>query len=109
MIVYIKIKNKKIKLLEYTTFKDRFKTFKFYLKDIDFGIKLSKKKFANTYFFCKRVDVVFTDYKDNVMYIYPYQRSEKLIVKLKAKNVYYLPSGSTKDLKIGDRINIIKK
>ena len=44
--MYLKINNKKIKILEYTKFKDRFKSFKFYLKNIDFGIKLPNKKVA---------------------------------------------------------------
>ena len=107
--MYLKINNKKIKILEYTKFKDRFKSFKFYLKNIDFGIKLPNKKVANTYLFCQRVDVCFTDKDDNILYLYDNVKSEKYIIKLKAKNVYFFPKETTKYLKVGDKIKLTKK
>ena len=55
--MYLKINNKKITIYEYISFKDKFKSFKFYLDPINFGIKISNKKYANTYFFCQRVDI----------------------------------------------------
>ena len=51
--MYLKLKNKKLKINEYTKFKERFKSFKFYLKEMNYGIKLPNKKLANTYFFCQ--------------------------------------------------------
>lgn len=107
--MYLKLKNKKLKILEYTKFKDRFKTLKFFLFDFDFGIKLPKKKLANTYLFCQRVDICFTDKDDKILYLYSDVKSEKLILKFKAKNIYYLPIGTNKYLKKGDTIKLQKK
>ena len=107
--MYLKIKNEKIKINEYTKFKDRFKSLKFYLKEINFGIKLPNKKIANTYFFCQRIDICFTDNNDKILYLYSNIRSEKLIFKFKAKNVYFFPVGTNKLLKIGDVIKLKKK
>ena len=107
--MYLKIKNKKIEIKEYTKFIDRFKSFKFYLKEINFGIKIPKKKKASTYFFCQRIDICFTDKDDKVLYLYENVKSEKRIIKLKSKNIYYLPLGTCKNLKIGEKLNIIKK
>ena len=107
--MYLKLKNKKLKVLEYTKFKDRFKTLKFYLYDFDFGIKLPKKKLANTYLFCKKVDICFTDKEDKILYLYSDIRSEKLIFKFKAKNVYFFPVGTNKFLKKGEYIKLLKK
>ena len=59
--MYLRVKNKKIEIKEYKKFSDRFKSLKFYLKNLDFGIKLPNKKLANTTFFCQRVDICFTD------------------------------------------------
>lgn len=107
--MYIKIKNKKMEILEYTKFKERFKSLKFYLKDIDFGIKFPNKRTANTYFFCQRVDICFTDKDDNILYLFDNVKSEKYIIRLKAKNVYYFPKGTNKYLNIGDNIKLTKK
>ena len=107
--MYLKLKNKKIKVFEYTKFKDRFKSFKFYLKEIDFGIKFPNKKVANTYLFCQRVDVCFTDIDDKILYLYSNLKSEKFIIKFKAKNVYFFPKGTNKYLNIGDKIKLTKK
>ena len=57
--MYLRVKNKKIEIKEYKKFSDRFKSLKFYLKNLDFGIKLPNKKLANTTFFCQRVDICF--------------------------------------------------
>ena len=107
--MYLKAKNKKIKLYEYTKFKDRNKTFKFYLKKINFGIKLPNKKLANTCFYCHKVDICFTDKNDKILYLYSSVKTEKRILKLKAKNIYYLPEGTCNNLKIGDKIKITKR
>ena len=102
--MYLIVNNKRIKINEYTKFKDRFKTFKFYLEKIDFGIKLPKKKIANTTFFCQRVDICFTDKNDIILYLYENVKSEKRILKFKAKNIYYLPLNTVKHLKVGEKI-----
>ena len=107
--MYLKIKNEKIKINEYTKFKDRFKSLKFYLKEINFGIKLPNKKIANTYFFCQRIDICFTDKDDVIVRLLNNIRSEKIYIKFKAKNVYFFPVGTNKHLKIGDKIKLTKK
>ena len=107
--MYLKLKNKKLKINEYTKFKERFKSFKFYLKEMNFGIKLPNKKLANTYFFCQRVDICFTDKDDIIIKLLDNVRSEKLHLKLKAKNVYFLPVGTNKNLQLGQKIKLTKK
>ena len=107
--MYLKVNNKKIDIKEYTEFKDRFKSFKFYLKIIDFGIKLPKKKLANTTFFCQRIDICFTDKEDKILYLYENVKSEKRIFKIKANNIYYLPLNTVKYLKVGDNLKIYKE
>jgi len=106
--MYLLVNNKRIKIKEYTKFKDRFKTFKFYLEPIDFGIKLPKKKRATTTFFCQRVDICFTDKDEKILYLYEDVRSEKRIFKLKSKNIYYLPLNTVKYLKVGEKLKIRK-
>lgn len=107
--MYLKLKNKKLKINEYTKFKERFKSFKFYLKEMNYGIKLPNKKLANTYFFCQRVDICFTDKDDIIIKLIDNVRSEKLHLKLKAKNVYFLPVGTNKSLQLGQKIKLTKK
>jgi len=104
--MYIKNNNKKINIIEYIDFKDRFKSFKFYLKPIDFGIKISKKRYANTYFFCQRVDICFTDQNNKIIYLYKNVKSEKLIIKLHRYNIYYLPVGTCSNMNVGDILKI---
>ena len=107
--MYLKLKNQKLKINEYTKFKERFKSFKFYLKEMNFGIKLPNKKIANTYFFCQRVDICFTDKDDIIIKLLNNEKSEKLHLKLKAKNVYFLPVGTNKNLQLGQKIKLTKK
>ena len=45
---YIKVKNKKIKFKTVTEFKDRIKSFRFYLYPIKEGLCYPKKKMINT-------------------------------------------------------------
>lgn len=107
--MYLKLNNKKIQIYEYTNFKERFKSLKFYLKEINFGIKLPNKKIASTYFFCQRVDICFTDKDDIVIRLLNNIRSEKMYFKSKAKNIYFLPVGTNKYLEIGKKIKLTKK
>ena len=103
--MYLKLKKKNIDILEYTRFVDRFKSFKFYLEKIDFGIWLPRKKLANTYFFCQKVDICFTDKDDRILYLYESVKSEKMIFKIKSHNIYFLPLGTCSNLKVGDKLN----
>ena len=107
--MYLIINNNRIKINELTKFKERFKSFKFHLEKIDFGIKLPKKKMANTTFLCQRVDICFTDKDDKILYLYEDVKSERRILKFKAKNIYYLPLNTVKYLKVGDKLKLRKK
>ena len=104
--MYLNIKNKKTEIKKYDTFKDRFKSFRFYLEPIDFGIWFPNKKLASTYFFCQRVDICFTDENLKVLAIYNNIKSEKRKFKFKSKNIFYLPVGTCSELKVGDTLNI---
>lgn len=104
--MYIKVKNKKIEIKELKTIKERFKSLKFELNVIDYGIKIPNKKIASTYFFCQKVDICFTDKDNKILYLYENIKSEKRIIKLKAKNVYFLPLNTCKNLKINEKLNI---
>ena len=100
--MYVKAGSKRIKIKRLNKFPDRFKSFKFVLEPIDYGILIPKKKFVNTYMFCQRVDVCLTDRDDRIVALYENLKSEKLKLKFKSYNVYYLPLNTVKHLKIDD-------
>lgn len=100
--MYLVIKGKKIPVQECTTRKEKFKSFRFVLEPIKSGLKLSPKKLASTDFFCQRVDICFTDKNNKIIALYENVRSEKRILKLKSKNIYYLPLGTCKNLVKGE-------
>ena len=104
--MHITVNNKKIKVLEYTNFIDRLKSFRFYFDEIDFAIKIPKKKTINTYFFCQRVDICVTDKDNKIIKLYQNFKSEQLRFKFKGYNIYYLPLNTAKYLKID---NILKE
>lgn len=104
--MYLKLKGIKINIYECNDFKSRFKSFKFYLEKIDHGLYFPRKKIANTYFFCQKVDICFLDKDGKILYLYKNVKSEKFIIKFKSRNVLYLPVGYSDNLKIGDMINI---
>ena len=88
--------------------KDRFKTFKFYLDKIDYGLYIPNKRLANTYLFCQNIDICFVN-KDNIIVaLYENIKSEKLKYQSNAKDLYFLPLGTCTKLKKGNKIPIIK-
>ncbi len=107
--MYLKIKNKEIEIKELNTFKEKFKSLKFNLQTIDYGLLRKNKKLASTYFFCQRVDICFTN-KDNIIIdLLENVKSEKRYIRLKANNIYYLPLNTCKYLKKGEKLNIKNK
>ena len=102
--MYIIVNNKKIKILEYTKLKDRFKSLKFILDKINYGIKLPKKHLINTYFFCQRVDICITDKNNTIIKLYENIKSEKKKFLFKPHNIYYLPLNTCKYLKVGETL-----
>lgn len=107
--MYIKINNKKLEIIELTTFWQRFKSLKFALEPITTGIKLPHKKYADTYLFCQRVDIVMTDKDNNILYLYKNVKTEKRILfKRKVYNVYYLPLNTVDNLEVNTRLKEYK-
>ena len=100
--MYLIVRGRKIPVQECTTRKEKIKSFRFVLEPIKTGLKLSPKKLASTDFFCQRVDICFTDKNNKIIALYENVKSEKRILKLKSKNIYYLPLGSCKNLTKGE-------
>ena len=96
--MYIKVNNKKIEIKDCIKFKDRFKSLKFVLEKIDYGIRMPKKRFISTYFFCQRVDICVTNKDNEIIGIFENVKSEKKKIMLKSYYIYYLPLGTCKYL-----------
>ncbi len=107
---YLQLKNKKIKFNTLTSLKDRIKGFRFQLDPITTGLCYPKKKSITTYFLCQNIDIVITDKDFKILFIYQNIRSEKVIFrKKKAYYIFELPAFSSKDLQIGQQLQIITK
>lgn len=102
--MYLKIKNKKIEIVELNSFKERFKGLKFVLEPIDYGVKFPHKKWISTNFLCQKIDVVFTDEEDKIIDMLENVKSEKYLGKWKCRNIYFLPLNTIKDLKLGEKM-----
>ncbi|MBR3210657.1 MAG: hypothetical protein IKF71_01815 [Bacilli bacterium] len=100
----LKIKNKKIPIKEYKTWKERLKVLKFDLNVLDYAIYFPKKKYISTYFFCQRVDICFTDRTNKILFMHENVKSEKRIYHPSAKNIWILPLGSISKLKVGEKL-----
>ena len=105
--MYLKVGKKKIDIVELNKFNEKFKSFKFYLEKIDYGIKI-RKKYYNTYFFCQKVDICITDKNDTIIKLYEAKRSEKARFFFRARYIYYLPLDTVKHFKTGEKLNIKK-
>ena len=101
--MYIKLKKKKIEIIECLTLLDKFKSLKIVLEPIDYGIKISKKKKYNTYFFCQRVDILVTDKENKIIALFENIKSEKKKRIKNAYNIYYLPLETCKNYDLGDK------
>ena len=106
--MYIKIKNKKVKLVEANTFWERLKGLKFVLGPLEYGVRFPKKKSSNTNFLFERVDVILTDKDEKVLYLIENLGTEKKVRRKKnVYNTYFVPRGTVKDLKVGDTLNLV--
>ena len=107
---YIILDKEKIEIKTLTKFKDRFKSFRFYLKDINYGLCFPKKKMLNTYFFCQHVDIIVADKENNVLAVYHDLKTEKFIrPRLKSYNIYVLKHDKAMKIKTGDKLKIVTK
>ena len=103
--MYLKLK-KKIEIKEMKDFKEKWKSFRFYFDKIDYGLLYNKRRLANTYWFVQRVDICFTDENNIILDLLENVKSEKLVLRVKAKKIYYLPLNTCKQLKIGKKLPI---
>lgn len=96
--MYIKVNNKKLEIYDCTTFKERYKSLKFILEPIDYGIRIPKTKLISTYFFCQNVDICVTDKYHNIIGLFENVKPERKKLMGRAYYVYYLPVHFTKYL-----------
>lgn len=108
--MFIILNKKKIKVQILTKKWDRIKGYTWKLDTITEGLCYPKKRYFSTYFYCQKVDIVMTDKKYKVLYLYKSLRSEKRILfKRKVYYTFVLPNGSCEKLKIGDTLKIKEK
>lgn len=108
--MYIKIKNEKIEVIEKNGFWDRFRGLKFVLEPINYAVKFPKRNWFNSNFLCQKVDIVFTDKNENILYMREHLETEKTIFpKQRAHNVYLFPLGTIKKLVVGEQLKIYNK
>lgn len=106
----LKLKGKTIQIQKLTSFWERFKTMMFVFEPLQTGFCYPKKRGFQTYMFCQKVDLVFTDKDWKVLYLYPNLKSEKMI--LPKRHVYYvflLPLKTCQELEIGQKLTIIEE
>ena len=87
--IYIKIKNKKMKINDLITFGERMKGLRFRLDPIQVGVRYAKKLGINTYFLCQNVDIIMTD-KDHKIYTYIQIFVVKKSFFLNEKSIIYM-------------------
>ena len=106
--MYLKIKNKKIDIIELTKFSERFKGLKFVLEKLDYGVYFPNKRWISTNFLCQNIDIALTDKNNIIISLMENVRSEKYIFKFRTKNIYFLPLDTVKYLQIGKKIPVTK-
>lgn len=106
--MYIKINNKKVKLIEANTFFQRLKGLKFVLGPLDYGVRFPNKKSSNTNFLFEKIDVILTDKDEKILFLFENVGTERKIRRRKnVYNTYFVPVKTVKDLKVGDTLALI--
>ena len=106
--MYIKVKNRKVKLVEANTFWERLKGLKFVLGPLDYGVRFPNKKSSNTNFLFERIDVILTDKDEKILYLIENLGTEKKVRRKKnVYNTYFVPRETVKDLKVGDKLDLV--
>ncbi len=106
--MYIKVKNRKIEIHEANTFWERLKGLKFTLGPLKYGVRFPKKKSSNTNFLFENIDVILTDKEEKILFLFENVGTEKKIKRKKSVfNTYFVPRGVVKDLKVGDKLNLV--
>lgn len=96
IIMKIKINDSIIQVYEAKTLIQKFKGFMF-KKNINYGLRF-RCNGIHTFFMKENIDVILTDKKNNVLYIYKSLPKRKIV--LPKKNVYYtyeLPNNTIKN------------
>lgn len=106
--MYLKIKNKKVKLVEANTFWERLKGLKFVLGPLQYGVRFPNKKSSNTNFLFEKIDVILTDKEDKILFLINNLGTEKKVRKRKdVYNTYFVPVGTVADLKVDDTLKVV--
>lgn len=106
--MYIKVKNKKVKLVEANTFWERLKGLKFVLGPLEYGVRFPNKKSSNTNFLFEKIDVILTDKDEKILHLIECLGTEKKIRRKKGVcNTYFVPRETVKDLKVGEKLNLV--
>lgn len=106
--MYIKVKNRKIKLEEANTFWERLKGLKFVLGPLEYGVRFPNKKSSNTNFLFEKIDVILTDKEEKILYLIENLGTEKKIRRKKdVYNTYFVPKETVKDLKVGEVLDLV--
>lgn len=103
----LKINKKKIPVSLLDCFSDKIKSFRFKLDPIEEGICFYRKKNINTYLFCQKVDIIFTDRNNKILSISRNTSSEKILFGKKGTfYIYLLKENSLEDLEEGDLLKV---
>lgn len=106
--MYIKVKNRKIQLVEANTFWERLKGLKFVLGPLKYGVRFPNKKSSNTYFLFEKIDVILTDKDEKILYLIECLGTEKKVRRKKGVcNTYFVPRETVKDLMVGDTLKLV--
>ena len=106
--MYIKVKNRKVMLVEANTFWERLKGLKFVLGPLEYGVRFPNKRSSNTNFLFERIDVILTDIDEKILYLIENLGTEKKIRRKKdVCNTYFVPRETVKDLKVGDKLDLV--
>ena len=104
--MFIRVNKSKINIKELSSFVDKIKSIRFVLDTIDYGLLYKNKSIINTYLYCQRVDICFTDENYKIIKIYSNVKSEKILFSFKSKHIFILPLNTCKYLKIGEELKI---
>ena len=105
--MYLKIKKVKIPIEIKTSFKDKLKSFRLKLSEIDNGLCFPKKRRINTYFYYQRVDLIMTDKDNKILNIFKNIPSERRYKGEKGTYfTYVFPVGVSDFYQIGDTLDV---
>ena len=105
--MYTILNNKKVKVTKCNNLIDKIKAFIHKIKDFDYCLCFTKKRFFHTFFKLSNVDIVMTDKNNKILYLYQSLKPWKIISP--KENVFYtyeLAENDTKTFSLGDKFKI---